>query len=116
METANNSTAGNVVQTFLNALNNEDFKTARECLNDDMKFEGVLGSRDGADAYMKDMQHMKFKYEIKKQLAGDTDVSVLYDINMQGIIILTAGWYHLKNGKIQTIKVVFDPRPALEKK
>lgn len=58
---------------------------------------------------------MKFKYKIKKVFEEGTDVCLLYDINMGGKeTIFTCGWYHLKNNKIKSLKVVFDPRPVLE--
>ncbi|MBS1526740.1 MAG: nuclear transport factor 2 family protein [Bacteroidetes bacterium] len=108
------STAKETVLLFLNAMNAEDFELARKYVADDMKFTGVMGARDSADAYFADMEKMKFKYEIKKVLADNHDVSVFYDINMSGKTIFTSGWYHVDNGKIEWFKVLFDPRPLLE--
>jgi hypothetical protein len=104
-----------VVLSFIKYLNNEDFKAARDLVNDDMTFDGVLGSRNGADNYFKDMEKMKFKYEVKKAFAEGNDVCLLYDINMGNTTIFTCGWYHIKYHKISSLKVVFDPRPVLEK-
>jgi hypothetical protein len=104
---------GDMVLDFIQALNAEDFDAAREFTSDDLKFVGVLGSRDSADAYFNDMKHMKFKYEVKKALADDDDVCLFYDINMGGVTIFSCGWYHIRNGKIDTIRVLFDPRPIL---
>jgi len=104
----------NIVLTFLNALNNEDFEKARQCLSDNMTFDGVLGHRDGAEVYIDDMKKMKFKYNIKKTFEDENDVCIFYDIDMSGKKIFTCGWYILNNGKIDSIKVVFDPRPILE--
>jgi ketosteroid isomerase-like protein len=106
-------TASKSVQAFLGALNDEDFKTAREYVSDDLKFIGVMGSRDGGDTYINGMEKMKFKYEIQKIFEDEDDASVFYDITMQGIKIFCSGWYHLSGGKISTIKVIFDPRPLL---
>ena len=106
---------GKTVQSFLKALNDEDFKGARECLNDNLKFIGVMGTRDGGDVYIADMEKMKFKYDIKKIFEDGNDVSVFYDINMGGTTIFSSGWYQLSGGKISLIKVIFDPRPLLEK-
>lgn len=111
----NTSNAKDVVLNFVNAMNKEDFKTARNCLSDDMVFDGMLGHRDGADVYIKDMEKMKFKYEIKKAFEDGNDVCLLYDIDMGNKkIIFTCGWYQIQNGKIKSLKVVFDPRPVLE--
>lgn len=106
-----------VVLHFLDALNSEDFDTVKTLLADDMTFDGVMGKRDGADAYVDDMRKMKFKYELIKAFSDGHDVCVLYNINMgKGDPIYSAGWYTVKYGKIKTFKVVFDPRPLLEDK
>ena len=102
-----------VVLTFLDALNNEDFKTVRQYLNDDMVFNGVLGHREGADTYVDDMRKMRFKYRILKAFADGDDVCVLYDIDMGDKTIYTAGWYKVRDNKIKSLRVVFDPRPIV---
>jgi len=119
MATENKSTGLTSKETllsFLNALNEEDFETARSFVTDDLRFEGVLGARDGAAAYFTDMERMKFKYAIKNVIAEGNDVAALFDVTIQGMEILTAGWYHLTGGKINSIRVIFDPRPLFEKK
>jgi hypothetical protein len=75
----------------------------------------VMGSRDGADAYIKDMEKMKFKYAVQKTFAEGDEVCLFYDITMSGTKIFSCGWYTVKEGKITKFKVIFDPRPLLEK-
>jgi predicted ester cyclase len=106
--------AKEMVLAFVDALNGEDFKTAGTYLAKNMTFKGVLGSRDGAEAYMKDMEHMKLKYTVKKTIADTDDVCLIYDLNISGISLLSYGWYHLEDGKISSLNVMFDPRPLLE--
>ncbi|MDO3626477.1 nuclear transport factor 2 family protein [Mucilaginibacter sp. BT774] len=101
------------VMSFLKSLNEEEFDNARKYADEDLKFEGVLGSRNGADAYFEDMKKMKFKYHLLKTFADGTDVCVLYDIDMGGITVFCCGWYQVEHHKITSIKVVFDPRPLL---
>lgn len=103
-----------VVLSYLRALNDEDFAAARKLVTEDLAFEGVLGSRRGADEYFKDMAKMKFKYKIIKAFAEGEDVCVLYDIDMDGLNVFTCGYYQLANGRIKSLRVVFDPRPVLE--
>nr|WP_294796149.1 nuclear transport factor 2 family protein [uncultured Mucilaginibacter sp.] len=108
-------TTKDIVLTFISALNKEDFEAAAACLADDMAFDGVMGKRDSAESYIADMKKMKFKYDIQKTFEDENDVCVLYNIDMSGeATIFTCGWYHLSNGKIDKLKVVFDPRPLLE--
>jgi len=115
VQTHTDSAAKVAVLSFIEALNKEDFSAARLFLAGDMKFEGVMGSRDGADNYIADMQRMKFKYDIKKTFADGEDVCLLYDINMGAATLFCSGWYKVTDDKITWFKVVFDPRPLLEK-
>jgi SnoaL-like protein len=101
--------------SFIDALNKEDFKTARNFLADDMKFIGVLGTREGADVYIADMEKMKLKYDIQKTFSDNNDVCLFYNINMSGLKIFSCGWYTVEDNKIKLFKVIFDPRPVLEK-
>jgi hypothetical protein len=101
------------VLTFLDALNKEDFQEARKHCTEEMNFVGVMGSRDGREAYFRDMEKMKLKYDIRKIFSDGNDVCVLYEINMSGHLIFSCGWYQLIDGKINSIRVVFDPRPLL---
>jgi limonene-1,2-epoxide hydrolase len=102
------------VLLFINSMNAEDFDAARKYVSDDMKFMGVMGSRDNANDYFNDMSKMKFKYDIKKVFADANDVCLWYDIDMGGKTIFTSGWYHVEDGKVKWFKVLFDPRPLLE--
>jgi SnoaL-like domain len=102
-----------IVHQFIDALNTEDFQTARSLADPAIDFIGVMGTRHGADAYFADMEKMKFKYEIKKTFADDNDVCLWYDINMGAKTILGCGWYHLVDGRIREFRVLFDPRPLL---
>jgi hypothetical protein len=105
--------AQKTVLAFLTAINDLDFKTARVLVQPEMKFEGVMGTRDGADSYFTDMEKMQLKYDVKKIFSDGDDVSVFYDILISGKNIFCAGWYHLKNNKIDLMRVIFDPRPLL---
>lgn len=106
--------AREVVLAYIKALNDEDFEAARKLVNDDLTFDGVLGKRNGADAYFQDMEKMKFKYKVQKVFSNGNDVCLFYDVDMGSASALTSGWYHLKYGKISSLKVIFDPRPILE--
>ncbi len=103
-----------IVLACVHALNAEDFDTARAYAADNMQFKGVLGARDGAEAYFDDMRKMKLKYDVMKAFEDEGDVCLLYNLTMSGINIFGCGWYHLTNGKIDSLKVLFDPRPVLE--
>jgi limonene-1,2-epoxide hydrolase len=101
-----------VVESFLNALNADEFELARNYLEDGFTFQGPLGRRGSADEYMKDMEKMRLKYDVKRVFSDSEEVSVLYEINFgkESEPILICGWYKLHHGKIASLRVVFDPR------
>lgn len=109
------TTTQNVAEQFIQYLNEENFDKAESCLDPDFKFIGVLGKREGASVYIKDMRQMKFKYTILKTFTSDEDVCFWYTIDMGEKATEASGWYQIKDGKIHTLKVLFDPRPLLDK-
>jgi hypothetical protein len=106
--------AKEVVLECIEAINRENFKAARQLVSDDMLFVGVLGSRQGGDVYFKDMERMRLKYSVKKVFVDGQDVCLFYDLKISGADIFGSAWYQVANGKIRSLKVVFDPRPILE--
>ena len=104
------------VLDFLHALNEERFDEAAKFLTPDFSFVGVMGSRNGASSYVNDMKKMKMKYKIHKVLADEHDVAVLCDYTMDGKTMLGSSWYELRDGRISSLKAIFDPRPLVEKK
>ncbi len=111
---ATTETASALVLSFINALNKEEFDLARSYVNDDFTFNGVLGSRHGADNYFEDMRKMKFRYMVKKVFAEESDVCLFYNITIAGVSIFASGWYQLKDQKLSSLTVLFDPRPVLD--
>jgi len=106
--------AKTIVLSFIKALNDSNFNTARTYLADNLVFQGVLGARNSADEYMNDMRKMKFKYAVQKAFEDGNDVCLWYDITMGEQQIFSCGWYKVSHGKIDSFKVLFDPRPLLE--
>ena len=106
--------AKDIVWSFVEAINKEDFSAARQYAADDISFAGVLGTRNGADAYFNDMERMKLKFKVHKAFAEGDDVCLLYDVTMGSVTVYGCGWYQLKAGKIHFVRAVFDPRAVLE--
>jgi len=101
-----------LVLAYLQA-NDENFDLARRYVSDEMEFTGVLTSRQGADAVFADLERIRLKYDIKKVFVDANDVCVFYDLTLSGVTVLTCGWYKVEDGRICSLKVVFDPRPVL---
>jgi hypothetical protein len=108
-----NGGARDVVTRCIQAISDERFDEARKLVHDDMTFVGPLGERNGGDAYFDDMRKMKLKYRVQKVLADGDDVCVLYDLALGGADVLCSGWYKVENGRVRSLRVLFDPRPVL---
>ena len=95
------------------ALNDESFQIARRYVSDDMKYVGPFGSRDGAEAYLQEIERFRLKFDIQKIFADDENVCVLYDITVSGITLFACGWFQVNSGRVSSLRVTFDPRPLL---
>ncbi len=110
------NTINNVAEEFIQYLNEENFDKAESCLDPEFKFTGVLGSRENASVYISDMKQMKFKYQILQTFTAGEDICFWYNIDMGKKNIPASGWYEVINGKIRSLRVLFDPRPLLADK
>jgi ketosteroid isomerase-like protein len=115
------SNAKDVVISYLKALNDQDFKAARSHLKDDMTFLAPIVSHDSADTYLEGNERLrsqygikKVLYEVKKVFVDGDDVCVFFDFIIGSATLFASGWFHVANGKISSIRVVFDPRPIVE--
>jgi len=108
--------ARELVLAYLQALNDENFKLARRYVSDEMEFNGALASLQGADAIFAELERMRLRYDVKKVFADGNDVCVFYDVTLSGVKLFTGGWYQIKNQKVRSLKVVFDPHPVLAAK
>lgn len=108
------NSAKDVVLALIRALNSENFSAARELASNDLSFIGVMGSRRGADAYFKDMERMRLKYDVKKVFSEGDDVCLLSDLSISDLTIFCCSLYRVERGKIKSLQVVFDPRPLLD--
>lgn len=110
--------AKQAVLSFVEALGNQDYESARSFVSDSMSFRGPLASYDSAETYFRDVERLRLpKFEIKKVFADGNDVCLLYDLNVgtTPAPVFVCGWYHVgDDGKISSLKVVFDPRPFLQ--
>lgn len=102
------------VMSFLEALNNQNLEAARSCIKDDVMFTAPDGAPvQGAEAYLNGWKPLGLKYKIKKTFADGNDICVLYDISFSkpSVTLFACGLYGVDNGKVSSIKVIFDPRP-----
>ena len=108
--------AKDIVLGYQRALGKNDWEAARGFLRDDMKFKGPLAFQDRPEGLLEDLKklHPIIKgVEMKKVFVDGNDVCLLYDMvtNTPAGTAFISEWYHVQEGKIASIRVVFDARP-----
>jgi len=106
---------GTTVSTYVKSWTSGDFDTTRSTLADDVTFLGPLGTADGIEECIGGLQGLKQIVESSEQhqvIVDGDDVCLIYDLHTTKFgTIPTAGWFQLRDGKITSIRVYFDPRP-----
>ncbi len=108
--------AKEIVEGYQRALGTGDWTAARHYLSDDLSFIGPFDTFNEADPYLEALKKLHpiiERVEPHRMFAEDDDVCVLYDMvtNSPAGTAFIAEWYRVHNGKIDSIRVVFDPRP-----
>ena len=107
--------AKEIVMEFVQATERQDFQLARGYLKDNVSYVSPLNSFDRAEPYLKYNLHLYqtrqlVKFDIKKEFEDGNDYCMLHELNSQLVCV----WYHVDDdGKIGSVKVIFDPRPLL---
>ena len=107
--------AAQVADGFFTAWTTKDFARTRSLLHDDVSFEGPLESFSDADSYVASLRQLSgivTGAETQKVFVDGDDVCVIYDLKTAPVPrSRTCEWYHVRDGKIASVSVVFDPRP-----
>jgi ketosteroid isomerase-like protein len=107
--------AAQVAEDFFDAWTSKDFGRARSLLHDDVSFEGPIDSFSDADSYVASLQQLSgivTGAEKQKVFVDGDDVCVIYDLKTAPVPrSRTCEWYHVRDGKIAAVSVVFDARP-----
>ena len=110
--------AKEIVMEYFQAAERRDFQSARGYLSDNISYVSPLNSFDRAEPYLKYFEHLNqtgtlTKLDIKKVFADSNDVCILHEWNSQIVCL----WLHVgDDGKISSIRVIFDPRPFVQQK
>ncbi len=103
-----------IVLSFIREVNQHDFASARKYVSDSLQFYSVMGEQQGANAYFTEIKNLQPEYDLKNIFCEGDDVCLVYNFHVSGMIILGCGLYHVKNNKIDCLKIIFDPRPLLD--
>ena len=114
MSNSNTYTADAVVAQYFAAFRSGDFATARRLLKDDLSFNGPIDTFNNADDLIKSLSGLApivKGIQNEKVVADGDDVATFYDMLTPMGSARIAEWHHVRDGKIDAIKVYFDPRP-----
>jgi ketosteroid isomerase-like protein len=107
--------ARKVVERYFDAWKQNDFGAMRALLDDKVDFSGPIDHFDNADAYqqsVRGLSQMKTDIVVHKTVVDGSDVITWYDLHTKiADPAPVADWSQVQNGKITTVRVVFDARP-----
>ena len=104
---------GNLVRKYHEAWTQRDMTTARSCLADDLDFQGPIDTFSSADDFIATLTgfaQMLTRVDLRQQFYTDDAAALLYDCdtNSPAGTIRTAEFLGLRDGKIASIRLVFD--------
>jgi predicted ester cyclase len=100
-----------VVMSYINALDSQQYDKALERLDDNVRIRGPAGETFGKPLdFIEMLRKWQGKYDVKKAFADGDDVCLLYDLKTTGPTVFMSSWYRVKDGKIVSVQSVFDPR------
>jgi ketosteroid isomerase-like protein len=103
-----------IATTCLEAWSTGDLATVRSLLREDITLDSPLGSAGGVEASinrMADWAQQVSGTERRKIFVDGDDVCIMYDlITVTAGTVPTSDWYHIENGKIDSVRAHFDSR------
>jgi SnoaL-like domain len=106
-----------IATTYFDCWKRGDFDGLRAILADDVTFRGPMGTARGADAYVTQLAGFAQRLDditIEKMLADDQDVLTWINLHPRGgDPVPVVNWCHVEDGRVQRVRVTFDPRTLL---
>jgi hypothetical protein len=104
-----------VVLSYQKAMQQGDFAGARKLLHDNLEFRGPFDTFKKADDYLHALQKLSTivdHVDILKVFEDGADVCLFCDLVTKTVgTSFVAEWYKVKDGKIGSVRAVFDARP-----
>jgi len=102
-----------VVTNYHNAWTGGDFEAARLYLADDLDFQGSIDTFHRADDFIVALtmfQKMLSRVDLIQSFYSESGAALLYDCNTMSPagMIRTAEFFSVRDGKISSIRLVFD--------
>jgi hypothetical protein len=103
--------ARETVISYIKAMGDGDYATARNYLSDNVLVKGPAGEAFRTpDEFLAMMRQQRGKYDVKKVFVDGNDVCLLYYFVTDKVTTFFSSWYQVQAGKITSIQTVFDPR------
>jgi SnoaL-like domain len=103
-----------IVEKYHEAIGKGDFETLRSLLADNLDFEGPIAKHNKPEGLINDLKGLSQiveGMEHMKLFVDGNDVCFIYKLKSKVADAPVAEWFHIANGKIDFIRVVFDARP-----
>jgi hypothetical protein len=111
------STTEDLAGTYFSAWNAGDFDAMASVLADDVNFVGPMGTANGLDECLgglRGVRGMVDEIAVVKRWVDGPDALTWFELRRTGKEpVPTTNWSHVENGRINRIRVAFDPRPLL---
>jgi len=112
------ASAREVVDQYFDLFSRKRYDECRALLSDEgFSFQGPIDTFDNPDTFIavvKNLGMLTREVRKLKVFEDGPDVCVIYDFEMQppgeGTITI-AEWFHVEEGKIRSIRIMFDARP-----
>lgn len=115
--TSSSAPPAEVAAAYFDAWRRDDIEAVRPLLHDDVDFAGALGTTHGLEETLKGLGGMFAMTEeatVIKRWADGPDVITWFEFRTANAgPIPVVNWSHVEDGRIDRIRVTFDPRPLL---
>ncbi|MDF2976236.1 MAG: nuclear transport factor 2 family protein [Actinomycetospora sp.] len=111
-------TPADTAAAYFEGWRRRDAESLREVLADDIVFDGPLGHVEGLEdniASLHGLLGIVRDVAIRHVFVDGPDVATVYDLHstVTAAPILVVNWSHVVEGRIASMRAVFDPRPLL---
>lgn len=117
MDTNPTTSPADVAAAYFEAWKANDVESVRPLLHDDVDFVGALGVARGVEACLAGlggMFAMTDHVEVVRRWVDGPDVLTWFELRTESAGPLAiVNWSHMVDGRIDRIRVTFDPRPLL---
>lgn len=115
--TTESGTSARVAAAYFDAWQRDDIEAVRPLLHDDVDFVGALGTTRGVEETLKGLGGMFAMTEevtVVRRWADGPDVITWFELRTaKAGPVPVVNWSHVVHGRIDRIRVTFDPRPLL---